>query len=185
MTVVCEFCDRSFTYNSKPESEEKKINNSNSTIAPTIKITTPHWLWDSLSHWERAHIHHGPYPFDRSVFVTSVNMCCRTLISNYRIASFTSYAFFLLIKKFFSFFCTYFLSLALSSPKIVLLHTFILFSFSHSLALFVCSFLSWSTVWFIFRSSFSRSRIVNIYFVAITHRQLARKFQNVVVHQFR
>lgn len=43
MTVVCEFCDRSFTYNNKTKQKcDQKVKKEKKL--PTIKTTAPHWL---------------------------------------------------------------------------------------------------------------------------------------------
>lgn len=86
MTVVCEFCDRSFTYNYKPESEEKKAAStsaSNNNLS-TIKTTTSHWLWDSQRNTQTHMGHILIWSIDP--FLWLLWICCRTLISNYRIA---------------------------------------------------------------------------------------------------
>lgn len=59
MTVVCEFCDRSFTYNNKPESEEKATTTNRSTDNKNNNAA----LIVGLSHFVPAHGN----SFDRSI----------------------------------------------------------------------------------------------------------------------
>lgn len=147
----------------RPESEERERGKP-----PTIKTTAPHWLrMDSLVErgkqaskqtrlcvcarvcvWEREGERERPltcsrcctharqaHLIDRSVFVTSVNML---LYFDFKLSHCPFTSFFLLIKKFFSFFCTYshFFALSLLLPSLSCSPLSLTLSFSFSFIFF-------------------------------------------------
>lgn len=153
----------------RPESEEKK--------RPTIKTTTPHWLYMELTKraGKQTSMHmcvcacsrctraRQAHLIDRSVFVTSVNML---LYFDFKLSHCPVHivVVFLLIKKFFSFFCTYshlFCTFALSAvpslaasvlPSLVFYMRAAQAQMPHFFTFYDRCFLDRFGCWFIFRS---------------------------------